>query len=174
MDEEIKEELNTEINETADEQPAAAADEAVSEQKQPEAENTDAEDINTEEETVGNIKISVEVVSTIAGIAASEIDGVKCMYTSFVDGFAQKIGAKKNTSKGVKVDMNNDSVSIDLYIVVDYGVKIPELAWTIQENVKKNVETMTGLEVSKVNIHIEGISFNGTTDNDEDMDEISD
>lgn len=114
---------------------------------------------NAEAETIGNIKISVEVVSTIAGIAASEIDGVSCMYTSFVDGFAQRFGAKKSTSKGVKVDMSGDSVSIDLYIVVEYGVKIPELAWEIQDNVKTSVETMTGLPVEKVNIHIEGISF---------------
>lgn len=112
-----------------------------------------------EQETIGNIKISVEVVSTIAGIAASEIEGVSCMYTSFVDGFAQKFGAKKSTSKGVKVDMTGDTVSIDLYIVVEYGIKIPELAWEIQDNVKNSVESMTGLPVEKVNIHIEGISF---------------
>ena len=112
-----------------------------------------------QEEPIGNIKISVDVVTTIAGIAVSEIKGVSNMYTSFVDGFAERLGAKKSTSKGVKVEMNDDSVGIDLYIVVEYGIKIPELAWTIQENVKNRVETMTGLTVSKVNIHIEGISF---------------
>lgn len=117
-----------------------------------------------EEETIGNIKISVDVVSTIAGIAASGIDGVSCMYTSFADGVAKRFGAKK-TNSGVKVAMTNDSASIDLYIVVEYGVKIPELAWSIQESVKSNVESMTGLSVSKVNIHIEGISFNGDKDN---------
>lgn len=69
------------------------------------------------------------------------------------------LGAKKNPSKGVKVDMNEKSVTIDLYIVVDYGVRIPELSWEIQESVKNNVETMTGLDVLKVNIHIEGVSF---------------
>lgn len=121
-------------------------------------------EIAEEEEPIGNIKISVDVVTTIAGIAASEIEGVSCMYTSFVDGFAQRLGAKR-TSKGVKVDMSGNSVGIDLYIVVDYGVKIPELAWTIQENVKNNVESMTGLSVSCVNIHIEGISF-GSEDED--------
>ena len=115
-------------------------------------------EIAEEEEPIGNIKISVDVVTTIAGIAASEIEGVSCMYTSFVDGVAQRLGARR-TSKGVKVDMNGNSVDIDLYIVVEYGVKIPELAWTIQENVKNSVETMTGLSVSGVNIHIEGISF---------------
>ncbi len=123
----------------------------------------------SEEETIGNIKISVEVVSTIAGIAASEIDGVSCMYTSFVGGVAQKLGAKKSSSKGVKVDMAENCVSIDLYIVVDYGIKIPELAWSIQENVKENVENMTGLSVEKVNIHIEGISFEHTEDETEEI-----
>lgn len=112
-----------------------------------------------EEETIGNIKISVDVVSTIAGIAASEIAGVSCMYTSFAEGVAKRLGARKNASNGVRVDMGTDSVGIDLYIVVEYGVKIPELAWSVQENVKNSVETMTGLTVSKVNIHIEGISF---------------
>ena len=118
-----------------------------------------AENQTEDEETIGNIKISVEVVSTIAGIAASEIQGVSCMYTSFVDGVAQRLGAKRNNTKGVRVDMSSNSVNIDLYIVVDYGIKIPELAWEIQENVKNSVETMTGLKVSKINIHIEGINF---------------
>ena len=117
----------------------------------------------TKEETIGNIKIAVDVVSTIAGIAATEIDGVNCMYSSFVNGFAQKLGAKKNTSKGVKVEMDGNNASIDIYIVVDYGVKIPELAWSVQENVKNSVEAMTGMNVVKVNIHIEGINFESDT-----------
>ncbi len=111
------------------------------------------------EESVGNIKISVDVVSTIAGIATSEIDGVAGMYGTFAGGIAEMLGAKKSPSKGVKVDMNDTNVTIDLYIVVEYGVRIPELSWEIQENVKNNVETMTGLDVEKVNIHIEGVSF---------------
>lgn len=111
------------------------------------------------EEPIGNVKISVDVVSTIAGIATSEVDGVAGMYGTLAGGIAEMLGAKKNPSKGVKVDMNETSVTIDLYIVVDYGVRIPELSWEIQENVKNNVETMTGLQVLKVNIHIEGVSF---------------
>ena len=111
------------------------------------AEETTA-NTEVEEEPIGNIKISVDVVSTIAGIATTEIDGV-----------AEMFGAKKNPSKGVKVDMNETTATIDLYIVVDYGVRIPELSWEIQENVKNSVETMTGLDVQKVNIHIEGVSF---------------
>ncbi len=117
-----------------------------------------------EEETIGNIKISVEVVTTIAGIAATEIDGVSCMYTSFVGGVAERLGARKSSAKGVKVDMDGETANIDLYIVVDYGVKIPELAWAVQERVKASVENMTGLVVSSVNIHIEGINFNKPAD----------
>ncbi len=128
-----------------------------------------------EEETIGNIKISVDVVSTIAGIAASEIEGVSCMYTSFAEGVAKRLGARRNASNGVRVDMGADSVNIDLYIVVEYGIKIPELAWSVQENVKGSVETMTGLSVSKVNIHIEGISFDkGETAAESAVDEITD
>lgn len=143
--------------ETQDTQPEDVSEEAVSEP------DIGAEE-QVEEETIGNIKISVDVVATIAGIAASEINGVSCMYTSFVDGVAQKLGAKKNLQKGVRVDMSGDTVGIDLYIVVEYGIKIPELAWEIQDSVKTNVETMTGMPVSKVNIHIEGISFGKSDD----------
>jgi uncharacterized alkaline shock family protein YloU len=123
-----------------------------------EAEISAVNDTETAEE-IGNIKISVDVISTIAGMAASEIEGVNCMYSSFAGGIAEMLGAKKGTGRGVKVEMSENSVLIDLYVVVDYGVRIPELAWEIQENVKNNVETMTGMEVEKVNIHIEGVSF---------------
>lgn len=140
MDEEIKNVQNEDgINEETAEETTANAE--------------------VEEEPIGNIKISVDVVSTIAGIATTEIDGVAGMYGTFAGGIAEMFGAKKNPSKGVKVDMNETTATIDLYIVVDYGVRIPELSWEIQENVKNSVETMTGLDVQKVNIHIEGVSF---------------
>lgn len=108
---------------------------------------------------IGNIKISVDVVATIAGIATAQTSGVAGMYGSFAGGIAEMLGAKKNPSKGVKVEMGEGKAGIDLYIVVDYGVRIPELAWEIQESVKNNVETMTGLDVERVNIHIEGVNF---------------
>ncbi len=164
----MDEEIRNEFEETAEEDTAA---ETIVE--------TD------EEEPIGNIKISVDVVSTIAGIAASEVEGVAGMYGTFAGGIAEMLGAKKNPSKGVKVDMGEGTAAIDLYIVVDYGVRIPELSWEIQESVKNNVETMTGLDVLKVNIHIEGVSFEKENEekieldaedgNDtDDMDEIAD
>lgn len=163
----MNEELNNEMTENTEEvvSPVETVEETVEEAP---VTNGDAEE--TAEESVGNIRISVDVVSTIAGIATAELSGVAGMYSSFADGIAEKLGARKNPSKGVKVDMTEESVSIDLYIVVEYGVRIPELSWEIQENVKNNVETMTGLTVEKVNIHIEGVSFAKET---EDLQEIA-
>ena len=136
-------------------------DEDIKKEEVYSADETDIEEVSTagEDEEIGNIKISVDVISTIAGMAASEIDGVNCMYSSFAGGIAEMFGAKKGIGRGVRVEMTENSVLIDLYVVVDYGVRIPELAWEIQENVKNNVETMTGMNVEKVNIHIEGVSF---------------
>lgn len=113
----------------------------------------------SEEEKNGNVKISVDVVASIAGIAASEIEGVAGMNGSFAGGIAEIFGGKKNPTKGVKVDVKEDNAVIDLFIVVDFGVRIPELAWQLQEHVKNSVETMTGLNVQNVNIHVEGVSF---------------
>ena len=114
----------------------------------------------TLKEEGGKVNISDDVVATIAGIAASEIDGVYGMSGSVAAGIAEKLGAKKSLQKGVKVDIKPDGSVIDLYVTVMFGVRIPELAWNIQENVKNSVETMTGISVSKVNIHVDGVHFN--------------
>lgn len=111
------------------------------------------------EDKIGNVKISVEVISTVAGIATAEISGVAGMSGSVVGGIAEILGGKKNKGKGVKVEVTENKAVIDLYIIVDYGVRIPEIAWEVQENVKNSVESMTGMTVEKVNIHVEGVSF---------------
>lgn len=141
MDEEIKE---VEVVETE------AVEETAPEAEQ-EAQNT---------ERVGNIKISVDVVATIAGVATMGCDGVYAMAGTFAGDIAERFGAKKkNANKGVKVDMSETNASVDLYIIAKYGVRIPELAWEVQEAVKNSIESMTGMTVDKVNIHIEGVSF---------------
>ncbi len=111
------------------------------------------------EDKIGNVKISVEVISTVAGIATAEIKGVAGMSGSVVGGIAEILGGKKNKGKGVNVEVVENKAVIDLYIIVDYGVCIPDIAWDIQENVKNSVESMTGMTVEKVNIHVEGVSF---------------
>ncbi len=115
--------------------------------------------VGQDAERIGNIKISIDVVSTIAGAATVSCDGVYGMAGSLAGDIAERLGAKKNPNKGVKVDMNETTASVDLYIIVKYGVRIPELAWEVQESVKNNIESMTGLKVDKVNIHIEGVNF---------------
>lgn len=111
-----------------------------------------AED-NIEEST---IKISNETVATYAGIAISEIAGVYGMSGTFA-GITEAISGKKNYTKGVKVEVNDKSSKIDLNIIVEYGARIPEVAFEIQTKVKKSVETMTGLKVTCVNVNIQGV-----------------
>lgn len=114
--------------------------------------------INSGNNELGIIKISEEVVSIIAGLAATEIKGVAGMSGGFVGGIAEKLGMK-NLSKGVKVAVGEKEAAIDLFLIVDYGVKIPDVAWQIQENVKKAIETMTGLRVVEVNINVQGVDM---------------
>jgi len=106
----------------------------------------------------GKVLIADDVVATIAGLAATDLKGVASMSGGIADGIAEKLG-RRSLAKGVKVQVGEKQAAIDLYIIVDYGVKIPEVAWNIQESVKKAVETMTGLSVTEVNIHVQGVSF---------------
>lgn len=122
-------------------------------------ENKDTIEEVTLEEDTGKVNISDDVVASIAGIAASEIEGVTGMSRGMAYDIAEKLGAKKNPQKGVKVSVSDDGAVIDLYIIVAFGVRIPELAWEVQENVKNSVESMTGIDVLKVNVCIEGVSF---------------
>lgn len=109
-------------------------------------------------EEYGKVTFADEVVAIIAGLAATEVKGVAAMSGSVAGGIAEKLG-RKNLTKGVKVEVGEKEAAIDLYIIVDYGVRIPEVAWNIQENVKKAVETMTGLSVVEVNVHVQGVNF---------------
>lgn len=105
---------------------------------------------------LGAIRITDEVVAIIAGLAATEVPGVAGMSGGIAGGIAEMLG-KKNLSKGVKVEVGEKEAAIDMYIIVDYGFRIPDVAWEIQEKVKKAVETMTGLDVVEVNIHVQGV-----------------
>lgn len=123
------------------------------------SENKDIRTEITEEAETGKINISNDVIASIAGIAATEIEGVAGMAGSVASGIAEKLGAKKNPGKGVKVTVTEEGAVIDLLIVVQFGVRIPELAWDVQENVKNSVESMTGTDVLKVNVFVEGVNF---------------
>lgn len=104
----------------------------------------------------GQIKISDEVVATVAGLAASEVEGIWSMSGGFAGNLSDLLG-RKNLSKGVKVEVGEEEAAVDLNVVVEYGIKIPDVAWKVQENVKSAIETMTGLKVVEVNIHVQGV-----------------
>jgi uncharacterized alkaline shock family protein YloU len=112
------------------------------------------------ENTIGSIRIADEVVAIIAGLAATEVPGVAGMSGGLAGGIAEMLG-RKNLTRGIKVEVGERQAAIDLFIIVEYGVKIPEIAWRVQENVKKALESMTGLDVLEVNIHVQGVKIAG-------------
>ncbi|NLK20926.1 MAG: Asp23/Gls24 family envelope stress response protein [Epulopiscium sp.] len=107
---------------------------------------------------IGQIQIADEVVAIIAGLAATEVEGVAGMSGNFTGGIAEVLG-KKNLSKGVKVEVGEREVSIDLSLVIEFGFKIPEVALAVQKKVKAAIETMTGLSVIEINLHVTGVYF---------------
>lgn len=123
------------------------------------------------ETSTDGLKISNDAVATYAGIAISEVQGVYSMSGGFA-GFTEAISGKKNFSKGIKVDVTEKNAKIDVNIVVEYGARIPDVAFEIQNIVKKSVESMTGLKVEEVNVHVNGVHMpNSDKDKDEDEQE---
>ncbi len=117
----------------------------------------------------GQVKISDDVVATIAGLAAAEVGGIYSMSGGFAGNISDLLG-RKNLSKGVKVEVGEEEAAVDLNVVVEYGVKIPDVAWKVQEGVKSAIETMTGLKVVEVNIHVQGV-FIPKREKEEDVEE---
>ncbi len=124
-------------------------------------EKNEVENTNNEVMDNSGITISDEVCGIIAGIAANEVKGVAEMAGGFTEGISEAIKGKKKLSKGIKAEVDGDKVKIDVNIVVEYGAKIPEVAADIQKNIKASVEDMTGLMVSKVVIHVQGVKIDG-------------
>lgn len=110
---------------------------------------------------IGDVKISENVVASIVGIAASEVEGVESLAGNLTTEIIAKFGIKNN-SKGVKISIEKKSVTADVYVNVCYGFVIPEVSEMIQEKVKTSVESMTGLDVNEVNVRIVGIIVNQT------------
>ena len=104
------------------------------------------------------ITISDDAVAIIAGKAVSEVEGINSMAGGFAGGITEVLSGKKNLAKGIKVDSEGKSIKIDVHIIVEYGTRIPDVAFDIQNRVKKNVETMTGLKVVEVNVHVQGVN----------------
>ena len=129
--------------------------------------------IVTEREGMGEIRIASDVVSIIASNAAMEVEGVSSFSGGIAGNISQVLG-RKNPFKGIKVDVTeNRDVNIDLHIVVDYGVRIPDVAWKLQERIKQHVEQMTGLHVEEINVHVQGVNFEKETKKSEQTDDTN-
>lgn len=117
-------------------------------------------DVKLDENPNGTVSFATEVVATIAGLAATEVEGVASM-SSQNAGLADMFSRKntRNFTKGVRIDLDGNKVTVDITIVVEYGSPVPDVARSIQENVKKAIETMSGLDVHAVDVHVSGVSF---------------
>ena len=111
-----------------------------------------------EEQTENGIEISNDVIAVIAAVAVSEVQGVASMSGGFAGGITEVLSGKKNLAKGIKVEKSENSAKIDVNIIVEYGSRIPDVAFEIQNRVKKSVEDMTGFKVEEVNVHIQGVN----------------
>ncbi|AHD07029.1 Asp23/Gls24 family envelope stress response protein [Paenibacillus larvae] len=118
---------------------------------------------------MGSIQIAPEVIEVIAGLATVEVEGVAGMSGGFANGIAEFLG-RKNLAKGVKVEVGQKEAAVDVSIVIEYGQRIPEVSNNIQQNIKNAIESMTGLSVVEVNVHIHDVHFK--TDNATDDDHL--
>ena len=133
--------------------------------------NPEQEEVEIVETSIDGLKISNDAVATYAGIAISEVQGVYGMSGGFA-GITEAISGKKNFSKGIKVEVTEKSAKIDVNIVVEYGARIPDVAFEIQNIVKKSVESMTGLNVSEENVHVNGVHMANVEDKEESEENI--
>lgn len=116
------------------------------------------EEEQKQEDTENGIEISNDVIAVIAGVAVSEVQGVASMSGGFAGGITEVLSGKKNLAKGIKVEKSENSAKIDVNIIVEYGTRIPDVAYEIQNRVKKSVENMTGFKVEEVNVHVQGVN----------------
>lgn len=110
-------------------------------------------DLEEEKNELGKIEISPEVIEVITGLAASEVEGVFSMRGNFAAGVVERLG-KKNHGKGVKVELREDGVKIDISLVLNYGVSVPEVAREVQTNIQQALQTMTSITLDSINVHV--------------------
>ena len=114
--------------------------------------------LKIKEDKIGEIRVADDVVSIIAGLAATEVEGVGSMAGNITNEIVAKTGIK-NLSKGVHVDVMDGIVTVDLDLNIKYGYASPEVSGTVQERVRTAIETMTGLEVGTINVRIASVDM---------------
>lgn len=105
----------------------------------------------------GTITYATEVISTIVGVATAEVEGIASM--AGASSISDILGRSKNVNRGVKVEVGAEEVSVEVSVIVDYGMPIQKVCQNVQDNILKSIETMTGLHVIKVDVHVQGVSF---------------
>lgn len=121
----------------------------------------------SDDQKLGKVEIAPEVIETIAGLAASEIEGVASMRGNFASDVVERFGGVSH-SKGVKVDISETAIEIDMSIVIQYGVSIPKVSQQLQTNIRQSLKNMTALEVNHINIHVVGIQMDTEEDSSSD------
>lgn len=111
------------------------------------------------EEKLGTVKISEEVIALCVMNATMKTNGVWGLSAGFGENLSKSILGKEPAYTGIRINQGDDGVAIDVYVIVKYGVKIPGVAWDIQENVKQEVEEILEMDVKAVNIHVQGVRF---------------
>lgn len=123
-------------------------------------------DMTEHSTSLGKVEIAPEVIEVIAGFASAEVDGVASMRGNFATGVAEKLG-RKSHGKGIKVELGEDGIVIDVYVVMQFGVSIPDVAKRIQDNIRQALLNMTALEVNEINIHVVGVQFEQKVEEEE-------
>ncbi len=126
-------------------------------QKTAKKDNLPVTKVDVDLQNGGTISYANEVIATIAGVAANEIEGIAGMCVS--GGFSEILGRNKNITRGVKVEVGSQEAAVDLYIIVEYGYPIQKVSAEVQENVRRALESLTGLHVVRVDVHVQGVSF---------------
>ncbi len=122
------------------------------------AEKNHVIDMEEQYTKLGKVEIAPEVIEVISSLAAAEVEGVATMRGNFATDVAEKLG-RKSHGKGVKVDLGQDGISVDVFVIMNYGVSIPNVAQKIQENIYQTLRTMTAIDLTAVNIHVVGIQL---------------
>ena len=114
--------------------------------------------LDQDQDSTGTITYANEVVAVIAGVAANEVEGIAgmCAANGISEVFSRNT---KNVTRGIKVELGTEEVSVDIYLMIEYGTPIQTAAQNVQEGVRKAIETMTGLHVVRVDVHVQGVSF---------------
>ena len=119
--------------------------------------NADIKEAEEQTEEYGDIRVATEVVSIVASLATQEVPGVLRMSGRRLDGINEFLG-KESVSKGVRVSFDNKTVTCNVYVIIEYGFCIPEVALEIQEKVKESIEVMTGYDVQFIDVHVQGVA----------------